>query len=158
MALRLVVDDEVERCPLAAWDGDPEHCRWCAAPARPGSEWCSLVCEDRFQAEHEWGHAYAATLARDHDRCSDCGTGPASAGEARIFIRAMIPLDPMTAAGLWRSEEWLALQLSCSVDVVHRRPPAQSYRSGCHNHLDGLRTLCRRCQDRVRTTIDLRTG
>ena len=51
-----------------------------------------------------------------------------------------------------------AAQLACSVDVVHRMPPAQSYRTGCHHHLDGLVTLCRRCQDRARMTVDLRTA
>ena len=158
MALRLVVDSGVERCSLSTWDGDPEHCRWCAAPARPGSPWCSLACEDLFEAEHEWGHAHRAALARDRDRCSECGTGPATAAEARLFIRAMIPLGPMEAAELWRSQEWMALQLACSVDVHHRMLPPQGYRSGCHNHIDGLVTLCRQWQERARSTVDLRTG
>ena len=90
-------------------------------------------------------------------RVSAWGTAsPAPRGA--IMIRALIPMDPMTSAQLWRSEEWLSVQLACSVDVVHRMPPAQGYRSGCHHHLDGLVTLCRRCQDRARMTIDLPTA
>lgn len=153
-----LIDVQVERCELARWSGERDRCRWCDEPVRNGSSWCSLTCTDRYEAEHEWVHARSAALARDHECCLDCGTGPAAIATARALIRALIPMDPMTSAQLWRSEEWLSVQLACSVDVVHRMPPAQGYRSGCHHHLDGLVTLCRRCQDRARMTIDLRTA
>jgi len=156
--LQLVPDVTLDGCALSGWHGDPARCRWCDAPARGATGWCSLACEDLYRAEHDWGAAHTAALIRDNERCTDCGHGPVSAAEARLLIRAFIPMTHEQAAELWRSQEWLALQLAFSVDVVHRMPPVQSYRSGCHNHQRGLVTLCRRCQDRTRSSIDLRTA
>ena len=158
MVLQLV-DAQVGRCDLSAWSGHLDRCRWCDGMVLGTGEWCSAACSDAHHANHEWARAHDMVLARDRDRCVDCGTGPESAAELRWLIRAFIPMDPVQAATLWRSEEWLALQLAASVDVVPRsRSSRYGYHSGCHHHLDELVTVCRGCQEARRTTIDLRAG
>lgn len=158
MALHLIQNLAVEPCRLSDWSGDPTRCHWCNTAVGSHSNWCSFVCEDAHRVQHEWSSASAEALIRDGERCDLCGTGPADFDAARLFIRAFIPMGPVASATLWRSQEWMALQLAFSVDVVQRRPNPSGYRSGCHNHLTELVTLCHRCQDRARHEVDLRTG
>ena len=115
-----------------------------------------MACEDAYETQHDWTRARHDRLIHDTDCCVECGTGPGSPALGRLLLRALIPMGPVDAARLWHSEQWLAYELSCSVDVVHRVPTPARYRSGCHNHQDGLITLCRRCQDRTHSYIDLR--
>ncbi len=140
-------------CTLSRWRGDPAGCRWCDAPARPGSSWCGALCEDAYRANHWWDLAREAALARDGHRCVSCGSGPDQLTLAKLLLRALIPLGPVEAAGLWRSSAWWALELACSVEVNHRSARVgRGYGSGCHHHLDGLETLCHRCH--VAVTAD----
>jgi hypothetical protein len=149
------IEHGVRYCTLSKWSGSEDRCRWCDR-ASGEERWCSVDCADDYEAHHDWARARSTRLIHDRDCCVECGTGPESAALGRLVLRALIPMSPMDAARLWRSEAWLAFELSCSVDVVHHLPTPQRYRSGCHNHLDGLITLCRRCQDRRHSTIDLR--
>ena len=162
MVVRLLVEAGAtpasDRCTLSSWSGDPTRCRWCDAAARLDGRWCSFACQDAHDAQHDWGQARLAALTRDDDACVECGTGPATVAASRLLLRALIPMGPVAAARLWHSEGWLAFELAGSVDVVHRHPPREGYRSGCHHHLDGLVTLCRGCEQKARTSIDLRAG
>ena len=133
-------------CSLTRWNGDIGRCRWCDDEARPGSAWCGTLCEDGYRANHWWDLARAAALARDAHRCVICGAGPERATVAKLLLRALIPMGPVEAALLWRSETWSALKRSCSLEVNHRSPRVgRGYQSGCHHHLDGLDSLCHRC-------------
>jgi hypothetical protein len=133
-------------CTLAGWSGRPGRCRWCDGAAKVGTRFCGAVCEDAYRANHEWEPARTAVLTRDRDRCAVCGTGPDTVAVARLLIRALIPLGPVEAARLWHSPEWWAFELGCSVEVVRTSMPTGDYRSGCHHHMDGLETRCRRHQ------------
>jgi 5-methylcytosine-specific restriction endonuclease McrA len=133
-------------CPLSRWQGAADRCRWCDRPARESSPWCATACEDEYRTNHWWDLARHAVLSRDDHRCRVCGLGPDTVTVAKLTLRALIPMSPVEAARLWRTEAWWALELACSVEVNHREPRlGGGYASGCHHHLDGLETLCHRC-------------
>lgn len=133
-------------CCLSQWTGDPVHCRWCDAPVRPPAAWCGTLCEDEYRANHWWDLARSRVLARDQHRCVRCGVGPEQVTAAKLLLRAWIPVGPVDAVRLWRTDEWAALRLRCSVEVNHRIPRrGGGYHSGCHHHLEELETLCHRC-------------
>lgn len=132
-------------CPLSRWRGDPRRCRWCDERVAGERAWCSNVCEDDYRRNHWWNLARYGALARDRDRCARCGIGPATASEAKLLLRALIPMSPVQAAELWRSAAWADFFLACSVEVNHIDPRrGRGYRSGCGHHLQNLETLCHR--------------
>lgn len=137
---------EAGACLLSRWGGDPARCRWCDAPVRPASAWCGTTCQDEYRADHWWDLARSAVLSRDSHRCLRCGVGPDLVTVAKLVLRALIPIGPVDAARLWRSEAWSAFQLRCSIEVNHREPRmGRGYQSGCHHHRHGLESLCHRC-------------
>ena len=137
-------------CVLSRWTGDTARCRWCDATARRASPWCGTGCEDEYRANHWWDLARSHALGRDQHRCVRCGVGPEEVTLAKLLLRALIPMGPVDAARLWRSEGWSALRLRCSVEVNHRWPRlGRGYGSGCHHHLADLETLCHPCHVRV---------
>ncbi len=104
-----------------------------------------MACEDSYQRNHRWDLARASALARDDERCVECGMGPASLTEGRFLLRALVPMTPTEAARLWQSPAWQRFRLDCRVEVHHVVPrQGAGYGAGCHNHLDGLVTLCHR--------------
>jgi len=137
-------------CTLSRWSGDPARCRWCDEPARADGCWCGHVCEDEYRRNHWWDQARDAALVRDGDRCVRCGLGAETLTVAKMLLRALIPFGPAVAAGLWRSPEWELLRQTCLLEVNHIVPRrGGGYGAGCHHHLDGLETLCRRCHAMV---------
>lgn len=104
-----------------------------------------MACEDAYQRNHRWDLARMSALARDDDRCVECGVGPASLSECKFLLGALIPMTTGESARLWDSPEWRRFRLDCRVEVHHLRPRrGAGYGAGCHNHLDGLVTLCHR--------------
>ena len=145
-------------CTLARWSGLADRCRWCDAlfgsdgPLPVGASafgrddpggWCSVACADEHHRNHWWDLARLSALARDDARCVECGRGPASVSEGKLFLRALIPMGPVDAARLWASRPWQRFSLDCRVEVHHLTPRlGAGYGSGCHHHLEGLVTLC----------------
>lgn len=133
-------------CALSAWSGRPDRCRWCDGAARPGTPWCGIRCEDEYRRNHWWDHAREAAVVRDGGCCVRCGLGPAAVTEAKLLLRALIPMGPVDAARLWRTPAFRALKEAAVLEVNHVVPRrGAGYHAGCHHHLDVLETLCHRC-------------
>lgn len=149
-------------CSLSRWSRAPDRCRWCdgrfgaSGPIDsiggssvygredPGG-WCSLACADAYHRNHWWDLARLSALARDDERCVECGRGPASISEGKYLLRALIHMSEVEAAALWSSPAWQRFRLDCSVEVHHLvARHGAGYGSGCHHHVDGLITLCHR--------------
>ena len=146
---------EAGACVLSAWDGAPDRCRWCNRDVGPGSIWCGHVCEDEYARNHWWDHARPAAVVRDHERCVQCGLGPASPAVAKALLAFLIPRTRLEWARAWRRPEVLAHLLEQLAEVValevnHIEPRrGGGYAHGCHHHQVNLETLCHRCHARV---------
>lgn len=95
--------------------------------------YCSSECSARYVANHFWGDARNAASRRDGGICQRCGEVANGSREiisrdghyigTRIIAAEVNHIDPRNGAG---------------------------YANGCHNHQEGLETLCHDCH--VKTT------
>ena len=101
----------------------------------PRSRWfCSYGCGKWWRANHWWsgpGGARIAAMRRDGHRCRECRAGPKIGNGLEVDH-----VEPLAAQGF---------------------RPDLAYATGCQHHLEGLRTLCRRCH-RAKTNAQAETG
>lgn len=79
--------------------------------------WCSTDCAEFIGRNHHWGAARWAAIKRDGGRCVQCG----ALGRGDLFNAAGLEVNHILARN------------------------GRGYSTGCHNHLDGLETLCHGC-------------
>lgn len=154
-----------QKCPL--WLGNPpETCRRCAKPLprrkdgkpRENAVWCSRECSDEFWRQHNWQAARNAAVKRDGGMCvrRDQHEDP-EAVKAEMADRVEEARDEPDLWGRDRDEwnrrrrerdaldrEYLERIGALNLEVNHIEPRnGRGYAWGCHNHVDGLETMCR---------------
>lgn len=123
-------------CEFVPFYGQRGICSVCGSDCagRRRDDFCSAECEQHFSSNHDWALAKPAAMHRDGYTCTRCGHRPD-------------PADPQ----------------ACASELVVRhveRPQSPQYaqkygmptfantrRSGCHQHLENLITVCRFCDD-----------
>jgi predicted RNA-binding Zn-ribbon protein involved in translation (DUF1610 family) len=71
----LTGDDIYRACPLSAWQGAPNTCRWCDRPLperRP--RFCGPQCADLALDNHVFDRARSARRRIDSYQCTKCGS------------------------------------------------------------------------------------
>lgn len=172
-------DNRIRECPLCQWDGNPRNCRWCNRSLTGRQErWCTDHGADGtaigWFENHVWTDVRRAALNRDGHRCTRCFTDPT---EAAILARAacdaaggyLYPPNPRSSTTIvnWRNGTPLQRQMSTwyrqrisdtQLEVNHITPILGRHKiNGCHHHLDGTETLCRRCHLQT-TALQRRLG
>jgi 5-methylcytosine-specific restriction endonuclease McrA len=74
--VNLTADAMYRDCPLSAWTGDLDRCRWCdqSLPAGSISPICGPRCRHEAEANHYFAKAKVFVLQRDGYICAACGT------------------------------------------------------------------------------------
>jgi len=153
-------------CPM--WLGNPpETCRKCATPLPRRKDgkpyrnrvWCSRECGDEFWVQHNWQAARRAAIERDGGLCvrRDLHEDPvtveadmASRFDAASFDDDLWSRDRAEWNRRLRERDELRREYrertgSANLEVNHIVPrQGAGYLWGCHNHVDGLETMCRR--------------
>jgi hypothetical protein len=115
-------------CTASAWEGDPGRCRACNGELTGRQRaWCSEECSRWFGRHHWWTWASRAAKRRDGNQCVVCRRDP-------IEVR-----DEKIAEG-WDRRDATKFTI---LETDHIEPVLGRHaETGCHHHLDGLRTLC----------------
>lgn len=124
----MTYDERYLACTASKWEGDTTRCRWCNAELSGRQRaWCSDECSRWFGRNHWWSWASNAAKRRDGQRCVECKRDPREVYEEKV------------AAGWAHVDAVRFLKLETDhIEQVFGRHAV----TGCHHHLDGLRTLC----------------
>lgn len=115
-------------CTASSWEGDETRCRWCDKTLSGRQRrWCSHECANLFGRNHWWSWASKAAKKRDGNQCIECKQDPLIVFAAKV------------EAG-WSEDaarKFMILETDHVEQILGRHA-----QTGCHHHLDGLRTLC----------------
>ncbi len=88
----------------------------------------ATTCRDRYAQNHFWAEARNAAIRRDGGKCVRCGEK--AEGQREVISR----------------DGHLLRHAPVAAEVNHIDPRnGAGYGNGCHNHQDGLETLCHKC-------------
>lgn len=109
-------------CSVAPYLGQLGACGVCGAPVGERSQFCGDECLSVFVVNHNWDPAKTAVEQLGLTSCAVCG-------------RCQEPDD-----------EDSGVHVSLDLQVRHAHSDNASLRRGCHQHLNNLETVCRRCR------------
>jgi len=134
-------------CPWREFAADKHVCDYCGGRLpKYHRNWCDLECALSYAYNHQWVLAKQCVWQRESGACCHCG---------QFVLRGVSDFwhpewpqferDP----GVWgRGDAIKAFYDAHSMalgEVDHIVPCGGNYNSGCHNHTDNLRLLCRGC-------------
>lgn len=129
-------------CDFAPFYGQRGLCSVCGSAdlGKGHADFCSTECEQLFTTNHNWELAKPAAMHRDGYTCTRCGHEPD-------------PQDPQARASELVVRHIERPQSPQYAQKYGMPTFANTRRSGCHQHLENLITLCRFCDD-ADTTAD----